>query len=271
MSNKKNNRKNNRKKKHSKDTKRKLASAAAILSAAVVVLIIMFILLFKTSIFEISSVYVKGNLKYDNNYIIEKSGIIMGDKIYNIKRKEVARRIIKDPYIKSAEVSFKLPNKVNISIVERTEQIIIVNNEKYIIADSEGYALREETYLDNNLIPIETFVNVIYNIGKSINIEGADYSSKIFGLISYFVENYGSDTIKNIIISDLETIKLETKYGTIINIDVNKDFNYQLEFSIEIIKSRLNNGQTIQGVIDFTKGENPIYTDNNNLGVDSNE
>ncbi len=273
MSNRKNikTKKKKKKKKNSNIKKRKLTSAAAILSAAVVVIIILFILIFKTSIFEIKKIYVKGNVKYNNNYIIEKSGVKIGEKIYDVRKKNIIQNITDDPYVKSVLVSYSLPDKLNIAIIERTEQIIIVNNGKYIISDIDGYALREETYLDSNLITIESFINVIYNIGKSIKFEDADYSNKVFNLINYVIENYGSDTIKNIIIYDLQTVKLETKYGTAIKFDINEDFNYQLEFSLQIINSRMENGKTIQGEIDFKKGENPIYTDNNNLGVDSNE
>jgi len=53
---------------------------------------------------------------------------------------------------------------------------------------------------------------------------------------------------------------LLTEYGTTIKIRLNEDIKYQIIFAMKIINERLNNNLTVSsGLIDFTKGDSPVY------------
>jgi hypothetical protein len=52
----------------------------------------------------------------------------------------------------------------------------------------------------------------------------------------------------------------KTQYGTAVRIDLSEDINYQIVFGMKIINERLNNNLTVAtGLIDFTKGDSPVY------------
>lgn len=253
-----------KKKKHSNN-------AAAIFSAAVVVIMFAFILLFRTSIFEIHSIHVIGNSLYKDEEIIEKSGIKISDKIYNINKEKTKQKILNDNYIEKVKIVFKFPDIIYLDIEERNEEIILISNDKYLITDKNGFVLREDIYFSTELIPIEILVNSSYNIGEYLEIEGVKDAKDIFDILKYSHEKFEDEIIKKIIIPNIEHVQIITKYGTMLLLDLNSNLNYQYIFGIEIIKDRIKNGLTIDGIIDFTKAENPIYTDNCNLGVGSNE
>lgn len=250
-----------------KKKKYKKSNAAAIFSAFAVLVIFIFILLYKTSLFEVSNITVSGNINYDDKYIIEKSCIKIGNKVYNIKKDEVIENIELDEYIESCEVFIKFPDKVYIKVIERTENIIVLNKGKYIITDNKGYVLREENFLDTRFIHVVIDEDIIYNIGSKIIFTNITDYDKIFRLIEYSTKNQEENVISKITVSSSE-LNILTSYGTVIKIDISKDINYQFEFGKEIIKTRIFNDQTIDGVVDFTRGENPIYTDNINLNID---
>lgn len=258
---------NEKARKKKKKKRNKKSNAAAIFSAFAVLVVLIFILLYKTSLFDISNIYVSGNIKYDDKYLVEKSCIKIGSKIYNIKKDQVIENISLDEYIESCEVFIKFPDKVYIKVVERTENIIILNKGKYIITDNKGYVLREENFLDTSFIPVVIDGDIIYNIGSKIIFTNITDYDKIFKLIEYSSKNQEENIISRITISDIE-VSIYTIYGTAIKIDINKDINYQFEFGKEIIETRMFNDQTIDGIVDFTRGENPVYTDNINLNID---
>ena len=53
-----------------------------------------------------------------------------------------------------------------------------------------------------------------------------------------------------------------TEYGTFIKIKLDEDIKYQIVFAMKIINERLNNNLDVtNGLIDFTKGDSPVYTE----------
>lgn len=253
--------KNNKKQKKKKKRKNRklIASTAAFITAAVVVVFCLYYVYYETPYFNLTSVNINGNITYSDEYIMEKSGIDIGKKIFDIDRLIVKENLEREVYVESARVVYELPNKINLNITERVDKYQVFSNYEYIIIDKDGIVLRIDTE-KLELLTIESYVDIIYNIGESIHFENIENNEKIFGAIEYLNNEYGNETIKSFNIGLNNSLVFETQYGTAVRIDLGEDINYQIVFAMKIINERLNNNLTVaSGLIDFTKGDSPVY------------
>lgn len=234
-------------------------STAAFFLAAVVVVFCIYHVVFKTDFLNIEGIDIAGNNSYENDYIIEKSGIELGQKIFKINKDKVKKNIENEIYIKNARVVYELPDRVYIEIEERQEEYQIIFNNEYIVTDRDGIILN--IYNEKSrLKTIESLTDVIYNVGDKVEFNGTDNINAIFEILDYCVSEFGSDTIKKSTVLNENSMILDTEYGTKIKIDLQDDVKYQMTFAMKIITERLNNNLTVASdLIDFTKGESPVY------------
>lgn len=262
MAKEKENQKRKKKKKKVKKKFRKLfVSTAAFMTAAVVIIFCIYYVYFETDYFDISEVRVSGNILYNKDYIIDKSLIEAGKKIFSVDRHKVKDIIEDEVYVKNTRVVYELPNKVFIELTERQEKYQIFYNNVYVVTDNEGFVLRTSTE-KNQLITIESLTDVLYNVGEIIQITGIENVQSIFQTIDYINSGFGSETVKSLYIDSNNSFLLETEYGTFIRIELDEDINYQIVFAMKIINERLNNNLVVaNGLIDFTKGDSPVYAE----------
>jgi len=97
---------------------------------------------FYSGAFDIKEVTVEGNVHYTSAQVKELSGVVMGDNIFRTRVSEVQQRLERDPYIRSAEVRWALPDGIDITIDERTESVLIEYDGGYAIVDYDGVILR---------------------------------------------------------------------------------------------------------------------------------
>lgn len=251
------------KKRRVKKKKRKFrklfVSTAAFITAAVVVIFCLYYVYFETDYFDVSEIHVTGNSTYNKDYIIEKSQIETGNKIFSVDRGR-ARSILEDEvYVEKARVVYELPNEILIELTERQEKYQIIYKQEYIVTDKHGIVLRSGTE-KNELLTIESLTDVLYNVGEKVEISGIENINSIFQTIDYIDKEFGSETVKSLKINSNNSFLLGTEYGTFIKIKIGEDIKYQIVFAMKIINERLNNNLDVSnGLIDFTKGDSPVY------------
>jgi len=252
--------KNIKKRKKKKKKFRKLfVSTAALFTAAVLVVFCLYYVYFETPYFDLKQIDVTGNVTYDKEYILQQSNIELGSKIFTVDRNKVKKNIEKEVYVESARVVYELPNGIYIGITEREEKYQIFYNNEYIVTDKYGIVLKTSIE-KNELLSIESLTDVIYNVGDSIQFGGIDNAGSIFDTIEYLNSEFGSETIKSMTVDKGNSVLLSTEYGTTIKIRLDEDIKYQIIFAMKIINERLNNNLTVSsGLIDFTKGDSPVY------------
>jgi len=251
--------KQTKRKKKKKKIRKIFISTAAFFTAVVLVVFCLYYVYFETLYFDLVKVDVSGNVTYNEDYILQQSKIELGSKIFETDRAKVKENIEKEVYIENAKIVYELPNKIYIEIKEREEKYQIFYNNEYIVTDKYGIVLRTAAE-KNELLSIESLTDVIYNIGDSVQFDGIDNINKVFDTIEYINGEYGSETIKSMTADKNNSFLLATEYGTMIRIRLEEDIKYQIVFAMKIINERLNNNLTVAaGLIDFTKGDSPVY------------
>lgn len=250
-----------KKKKKKRKFRKLFVSTAAFITAAVVIVFCIYYVYYKTNYFDLREIKVNGNSVYSTEYLIEKSQISLKQKIFSIDRNKVKNTLEDEVYIQKARVVYELPSSIRIELQERTERYQIKYKNQYIITDKDGIILRVSDE-KNELITIESLTDVLYNVGETIQFSDIDNIGSVFNTVEYINLEYGKATVKSLSILAKNSLLLETEYQTFIKIKLNNDIKYQVVFAMKIINERLNNNLDVtNGIIDFTKGDSPVYTE----------
>ena len=144
------------------------------LSVVIVVLVLLglYWIGFYSGIFDVKEIKVDGNVHYTDVQVRELSGVLTGDNIFKTRVSEVQQKLERDPYIRSAEVRWALPDGIEITIGEREESVLIEYEDGYAIVDYDGVILRlTNEYL---LLPVIAGLTPIYpEPGKALKAEEA--------------------------------------------------------------------------------------------------
>lgn len=105
--------------------------------------------------FSIDGIAVAGNKEISDEEIIKLSEIKTGDNLFDVHPWFAQRRIKKNLYIEDVNVDRKLPNKIVITVKERSGKAQFVYGKKYVVTDNEGMVLdiskeaKEVTLVEN--------------------------------------------------------------------------------------------------------------------------
>lgn len=256
--------KSNKKLRKKRNAKRRIKkvyiSTVAIILATVTVVFCANYLMYKTDFFEITDITVQNSKVYSNEYIIKKSGINIGDQILKIDRKQIEQILENEAYVEKCKISYYLPDIVCINIKERQEKYLISYEDKTIITDMSGIVL-DGNKQGNELFVIESYVEVKGELGKKIEFKNLDDFDKINELLNYSDSLDNIDKVQKLYIMDDNSITIDTKYETKIKMYLDNEIKYSYNFGLSIIKERLKNNEEVIGcLIDFTKGDSPVFS-----------
>ena len=131
----------------------------AIITILIIVAIVLF---FLSPIFNVKVINVNNNSKISSEEIISLSGILKEENTFKINKSKSIKSIKENPYIESVTITRKLPDTVNIDIVERETTYMIEFANGFVYINNQGYMLeiseekKELPILIDILTPIET-------------------------------------------------------------------------------------------------------------------
>ncbi|MDR1272064.1 MAG: FtsQ-type POTRA domain-containing protein [Clostridiales Family XIII bacterium] len=95
-----------------------------------------------TSYFDIDNITVTGNSRFTAEQVIEASGIRKGGNLFKAKTFGGEKALKKDPYVKDADISRKLPGTIEITVEERSEDLSLGYKEKNVVISADRVVLR---------------------------------------------------------------------------------------------------------------------------------
>lgn len=249
--------KNIPKEKKSKKTKKKNKVLLVILIFAF--LCIGIYLLCTLPYFNINEIVIEGTSKYSVEEITEKGDLKKGRNIFIQLLKGVSKNVTELPYVKNAQVKIKLPDKIEISVKERTPYFIAFDKDtnKFFKIDEEGYILEKAdiTEKENELLTYGFIFDEEVILGsrlKEVDISKIDIYMNIQE--EFDNVNINGKITKVNFENSLTTITLNDKLNVIFPNDT--DIKYKMSFFKSILEKI---GEDSVGVIDMTKTD-PVYS-----------
>lgn len=214
----------------------------------------------ETNFFNIADVSVTGCTVYPEDYLVKKSNIVLGEKIYDVKSEKIEEILEEQEYIRDCNLVYVIPNRIKLEIIERQEKYLINYNNNQIITDENGVVLSANIH-NNKLFIIDLYSEIEYNIGKKLYISEYDDFIGLNNLLDYSDTFSEIDRINSIELYSNDVIVIKTNYNMNIKMSLLDDVKYNYYYAIKIVKTRLGNGEEVAGcLVDFTKGENPVFS-----------
>lgn len=117
---------------------------AKILAVVLLGLLILFFLFFSEDIFAIEQIIIKGNSQVSTEDVAILNGYQEKDILWKVNARLAESRIKSHVLIKDALVVRKLPDVLTIEVGERTPVLYIYSDERFVVLDDEGIAIRIE-------------------------------------------------------------------------------------------------------------------------------
>lgn len=215
-------------------------------------------IIYYTDFFFLENISVKGNETVDKGDIISESGLLKGENVLFISKEKLVENINEMAYVKETRIEKKLPNGIEIFVVERMGAILFKSENEIILMDFEGIPLEITEVSVEDCMIIENDNSYEYEIGKKILFNENNISFDLIVDLMYYISLNDMDYVNKFKISG-EDVYVYMDNGTLVRLDQSKDMKYQLIFSKNIIDDRTEKNKDVNGLIDYTKGENPVY------------
>lgn len=140
-----------------------------ILLSALVAAIIFFMM---SPLFNVSQIDIMGNNIISKETIISLSEIQIGDNIYKTSKKEIRQKIKQNAYIENVQIKRVIPNKIELTIKERTATYMLEYANSFAYINNQGYILEiTDIPLDLPIIKGYTTSQEELQAGKRLNTE----------------------------------------------------------------------------------------------------
>lgn len=103
--------------------------------------------------FRITDLIVEGNRRVPAAAIVDSLGLPVHASILEVNLKDLAERIARNPWIKTASVSRRLPTRLSIRVAERIPRTVVLADRVYLVSD-DGLILKEAAPEETSGLPI---------------------------------------------------------------------------------------------------------------------
>ncbi|HLR21025.1 MAG TPA: FtsQ-type POTRA domain-containing protein [Tissierellaceae bacterium] len=222
---------------------------------SITILSLISFIIIRSDVFKIRNIEVRGNIKLEEEDIIEHSTVNIGENIFRLRMKDIEERLEKLSYIKEIKVRRSLPATIIIDIVEKEEKALIKTISTYQIIDVDGYVLNQVDTSDGDL-PVILGLN-IYDVGINDNLFETISDEYVIDL---FKEGDKLNLLEEIEFIDVESrndVKILLKNGIDITFGNLDNVEYRLRLLNEILKDIKEKGINVKG-INMNKGDHPV-------------
>lgn len=229
---------------------RRIVAYVLIIAAVIIVGITLSL----TVLFKTEKIEVKGNKYYDDKTIIELSGLNEGDNIFTSSMFADTSKIVKAlPYIKSASVSFNIPNGLVITVENQAPYYSLKSGEDFFLVSKDNRILEKVDKKPDKLMFINAPKLVSTEVGDYVKFEKERYTKALEEIIASLKKNKITD-VTAISIKDVNDIMITYDKRILIKIGLPDDIDYKIRTAFTIIKTKLDphNTRTIMGILNVS-------------------
>lgn len=189
-----------------------------------------------TVLFNVTGFELTGSSVYGADEITSRTGIAVGDNLLRISTKKASANIETAlPYIKTAKISRKFPDKVRVEVTPAEEYAVVCIENAYYIVDSDFKVLAKTDGKKDGLLYIKCSDSVKAVPGTELTFaEGAEYDD-LKEIIAYASSNEMGATV--IDISSRVSMSVVLDNRLFVNLGSGTNLSRKLTFLSSMISS----------------------------------
>jgi len=209
----------------------------------------------RSSFFKVDEIVATEGNSVSEEEILEAAGISKEDNILIIRRKAIVERLESIPYVKSASIKKKLPDTVEIEIIERKPYLQFENGYSFAVIDTEG------VLLENSILKLKD-IGLVKGISWEYIPDGGSIIDKTQGASILDLLNDQNITsvvgkIEVIDLGDSSNIKFNLFNGIAVEFGPMNNVKYKLKVLGEILADVEKKNIPTKMIL-MNKGEHPI-------------
>lgn len=224
----------------------------------IVIIVFSIAFMLTSSLFNIKTINVTGNVRVSQQEIIRLSGLNYQQNIFRINTKDTMKSIFQNPYVKKIKIDRKLPNIINIDIIERKPLVLVPYVGSYLFVDQEGVVVEINSSIKDLKLPtINGLKFNTFKLGEEIKLEDKQQLEKVVKLINEITNAGINEEISEINTADVLNIKLLTINGIKINLGDASDIENKIPLAKAILQDL--NKKKLKGTIEMGHKGNPFF------------
>lgn len=210
----------------------------------------------RSGLFIITEVEVVGNNLVSEQRVLSLSGLAVGNHLFSVTKKDAELYLHIDPLVKAAEVKRIWPNRVKITIEERTAAAMLHVGSAVIEVDETGKVLRRYTLVEQMDLPLITGID----LADTGTIPGATIQITELTQALEMLQDLPDEAkpIGEINFSDMQNIKIYTLTGVEIRIGDRSDFAQKCVLFINILNDIDKNLRKTLAYVDVSIPAKPV-------------
>lgn len=215
-----------------------------------IVILCIGVVLSLTVLFKTEKINVEGNTLYDENTIVELSGVKLEQNIFLAKWSATPKQIEDAlPYVEDAKVDFTIPDTITITIKNAEPAYVIISDGKYYKVSGSGRILEIAEENPQQLPVLKCSALTVTEVGKYISFKDENFY-KILDELSDSLEKNDFTDVNLVDMNETANISLIYDNRIKIIIGLPEDIDYKLRTAMTIINQKLDPEGT--GVISGT-------------------
>lgn len=214
-----------------------------------------------TVLFKVTSVSVEGTSRYQQQKIINASGIKTGDNLFRVNTNDASQKICKKlPYLETATVSRKFPASIVITVKETSVWGAVKNGSKYLLLGGNGKILENVSAPPKGCTELLGLSVKKTEVGLPIGFANQNQAS-LYETVLGALQKSSIDKITSIDFSQVSRILIIYDGRITINLGDPDDLDFKLKFARELLKSNIKS--TEKGTLDMSvvSATNKAYFD----------
>lgn len=180
-----------------------------------------------TLFFKVDTVRIQGRSRYADAELLETAGIEKGDNLFLFSRSAVRKRLFDAyPYLDTAIVERKLPNKIVIRVADAKPAVAIGSETTYYYMDAGGKLLEQVAVDQLGEVPVVTGVTIEdAEVGKRLNMRRNENLRQLSQLLTSLDANDLMDRVDFINLSEMNNVRvgcdghMYIRFGTLEDLD----------------------------------------------------
>ncbi|MEG2202651.1 MAG: FtsQ-type POTRA domain-containing protein [Christensenellaceae bacterium] len=217
--------------------------------------------------FQVETIKVDGNERYDSSYIEGLANIEPKTHMFFVDTDKIAENIEKEPYIHVKEIAKKYPKTLLVTIEERQPKAFVVYADKFLLVDQQGDVLEIADSTQDSVYPIVSGIGIdAVNLGKQINTDDQFKLAVYTEIITQLEEKALFELIATIDLTDINNIKLTSRDGMTIKFGQSDKVADKTKWIKKMLPKFIKDGRS-NGVLDVSSGKDATYRLNDDAAV----